>query len=97
MSDLARRLARGGPVAAVTLMLLSGCGQTGKLYLPESAQGEVITRPTQTPPPESGSTSNSPRSVDSPPVPDTPAPEVTAPEEDGKKDKKDGAQSPPQK
>ena len=97
MSDFAWRLARSGPVAAASLLLLAGCGQTGKLYLPESGQGEVITRPTQTPPPESGATSNSPRSVDSPPVPDTPAPEVTAPEEDGKKDKKDGAQSPPKK
>ena len=62
---------------------LAGCGQTGKLYLPESTQGEVVTRPTQTPPPESGTTSNSPQPVDSPPAPDTPAPEVAEPGKEG--------------
>lgn len=31
-------------------VLLSGCGQTGPLYLPE-ADGEVVTRPAQLPPP----------------------------------------------
>ena len=30
------------------IALLVGCGQTGKLYLPEPA-GEVVTRPAQTP------------------------------------------------
>lgn len=29
-------------------MLLAGCGQTGRLYLPQPA-GEVVTRPAQTP------------------------------------------------
>jgi hypothetical protein len=79
--------------------LLGACGQTGKLYLPQS-EGEVVTRPTQTPPPdvspESGKSSNSPQTVDSPRSTDTPAPEVSAPAGDpGEKDKKDGAQSPP--
>ena len=91
--------------ALVAGALLAGCGQTGKLYLPEKpeqAQGEVVTRPTQTPPDtgsaDSGKPSNSPQTVDSPAAPDTPTPEVTAPEGSdpaGKKDKKDGATNPP--
>ena len=102
MSEFMRSLARGGSIAAASLMLLAACGQTGKLYLPESGQGEVVTRPTQTPPPESGASSNnSPQSVDSPPAAGTPAPEVTEPKvtepEENKKDKKDGAQNPPKK
>jgi predicted small lipoprotein YifL len=74
--------------------VLSGCGQTGKLYLPESS-GEVTTRSTQTPP-ESGGAANSPQTVDSPPAPANPAPEVTAPEggDAGKKDEK-GKKNPP--
>jgi hypothetical protein len=56
-----------------------GCGQTGDLYLPEPS-GEVVTRPTQTPPTEApGQAPDSPRTVDSPNAPDTPAPEVTGP------------------
>jgi len=69
-------------LAALPLTLfLAGCGQTGDLYLPQQS-GEVVTRPTQTPPPlpEAGETSNSPQTVDSPAVPSTPAPEVTEPE-----------------
>jgi len=81
-------------IAAATLALLCGCGQTGPLYLPEN-QGEVVTRPTQTPPADgAGSSSNSSQSVDSPPVPSTPTSEVTEPDE-GAKDKKDGARKPP--
>ncbi len=93
MSEHGRTLARGVSLAAASLILLTGCGQTGKLYLPgaDDAQGEVVTRPTQTPPPDSGTTSNSPQSVDSPPAPDTPAPEVTTPEE------KDDKKAPPKK
>jgi hypothetical protein len=70
-------------LAALPLtLLLGGCGQTGDLYLPQQS-GEVVTRPTQTPPPlpEEGESPNSPQSVDSPTVPSTPAPEVTEPEE----------------
>lgn len=67
-------------------LLLAGCGQTGKLYLPEPA-GEIVTRPTQTPPPETGVPANSPQTVDSPPRADTPAPEVTEPE--SQRDEKD--------
>jgi predicted small lipoprotein YifL len=83
------------------VLLLAGCGQTGRLYLPEST-GEVITRPTQTPPPESGTetgeASNSPQTVDSPSAPDTPTPEVTAPEGGVPRpdaDKKNGATNAP--
>jgi predicted small lipoprotein YifL len=43
MSDPMRRLMMGA-----VLSLLAGCGQTGKLYLPEKT-GEIVTRPTQTP------------------------------------------------
>ena len=81
---------------AVGVLLLAACGQTGRLYLPErgdESSGEIVTRPTQTPPPEPAPTSNSPQSVDSPPAPATPAPEVTEPEA-GKR-KQDGAQTPP--
>jgi predicted small lipoprotein YifL len=96
MSEPARSIARSGSIAAASLILLAACGQTGKLYLPESGQGEVVTRPTQTPPPESDATSNSPGSVDSPAAPDTPAPEVSRPEEEDE-DKNDGTQGPPKK
>lgn len=102
MSDSKRSLVRHGSIVAASLVWLAACGQTGKLYLPESGQGEVVTRPTQTPPPEPGATSNnSPQSADSPPAPATPAPEVTEPQgtppEENEKDKKDGAQRPPKK
>ena len=75
-------------------VLLSGCGQTGKLYLPEPA-GEVVTRPTQTPPPETGSPSNSPQTVDSPPRADTPAPEVTEPDSVREEKEKQNKVDPP--
>ena len=81
------------PAAVAALAMLAGCGQTGQLYLPDS-QGEVVTRPTQTPPPDSGTTPDSPQSVDSPPVPASPAPEVSGPE-DERKDKKNGATNAP--
>jgi predicted small lipoprotein YifL len=99
------RLRRAAAFAAACLVsgLLAACGQTGKLYLPQpegESQGEIVTRPTQTPPPEtgtdSGKSSNSPQTVDTPRSPDTPA--ITRPEgegSDGKKDKKDGVQNPP--
>jgi hypothetical protein len=64
MSDSRRLLLLLGVVA-----LLSGCGQTGKLYLPEPA-GEIVTRPAQTPPPEGDAgtaPADSPQSADSPP------------------------------
>jgi hypothetical protein len=87
--------------ASAFSLLAAGCGQTGRLYLPEST-GEVITRPAQTPPAESGAdgaeASNSPQTVDSPSAPDTPAPEVTAPEGGTPRtdaDKKNGAKNAP--
>jgi predicted small lipoprotein YifL len=75
--------------------LLAACGQKGPLYLPETT-GEVVTRPTQTPPaPQTGGAS-SPQSVDSPSAPANPAPEVTAPLPESEQDKKkEGATAPP--
>lgn len=35
--------------AALAALLLAACGQKGPLYLPDQT-GEVVTRPTQTPP-----------------------------------------------
>ena len=88
--------------ALLASALLGACGQTGKLYLPqaqEGEQGEVVTRPTQTPPEntEAGSSSNSSPAVGAPTAPATPAPEVTAPVsvDPGKKEKKGGTSSPP--
>ena len=89
MADLARVFL---PLALVAL--LGGCGQKGPLYLPDTS-GEVVTRPTQTPPADTGATSSSPQSVDSPPAPANPAPEVTEPEADKDEQKKDGASPPP--
>ena len=89
MTDINRILAVLGTVA-----LLAGCGQYGQLYLPDKG-GEVVTRPTQTPPEETGETANSPQSVDSPSAPASPAPEVTEPEDGKKKERKDGASNPP--
>jgi predicted small lipoprotein YifL len=64
---------------ALSVALLAGCGKTGALYLPERG-GEVVTRPTQTPPAaETGDAANSPQTVDSPAAPANPAPEVTPP------------------
>lgn len=72
------------PIALVfsAAALLAGCGQTGKLYLPEPS-GEVVTRPTQTPP-QSPPPPDSPQTVDSPSLPDAATPE----EKDKKVDKK---------
>jgi predicted small lipoprotein YifL len=76
-------------VCALCLLLagaLSGCGLKGPLYLPEQAS-EIVTRPTQTPPPETTTAPSGGQTVDSPAGGDTPAPEVTAPENTEKKDK----------
>ena len=62
--------------------LLAGCGQTGKLYLPEPS-GEVVTRPTPATP-ASTEPPDAPQTADSPPLPDAPAPE----DEEKKADKK---------
>jgi predicted small lipoprotein YifL len=82
------------PLAALLAILLAGCGQTGDLYLPQ-ATGEIVTRPTQTPPSEAGESSNSPQSVDSPAVPPTPAPEVTEPEDEKQKQQPPAPSTPP--
>ena len=73
---------------------LAACGQKGPLYLPEKT-GEIVTRPTQTPPaapaPAQGEVSespNSPETADSPEQQASPAPEVVLPtpaERDAKK------------
>jgi hypothetical protein len=76
MSDC-KRMALAFSVAA----LLAGCGQTGKLYLPEPS-GEVVTRPTPATP-ASTEPPDAPQTADSPPLPDA------APEDEEKKaDKK---------
>ena len=95
MSERTRNSTRAWALTVATALLLCGCGQTGKLYLPERGDGnagEIVTRPAQTPPPEPGPTANSPQSADSPPVPDSPAPEVTEPEDGSKK--RNGAPAP---
>ncbi|HEU5137106.1 MAG TPA: lipoprotein [Steroidobacteraceae bacterium] len=79
--------------ALLMLVVLAGCGQTGKLYLPEAAS-DVVTTPAETPPASDRTEApNSPQTPDSQPPAPAPAPEVSAPEEDPKKDK--GAASPP--
>jgi predicted small lipoprotein YifL len=93
---MARRF-NGGPGWVLLAMVLAGCGQKGPLYLPETT-GEVVTRPAQTPPPaDTGNSSSSPQSVDSPATPANPAPEVTEPELESERDKqkKEGATAPP--
>lgn len=79
---------------ALLALPLAGCGQKGPLYLPDSTQGEVITRPTQTP---AGTESpNSPATPGSPQQSTSPAPEVTAPDAtDPDKDKKKDGATPP--
>ena len=80
----------------LTVLMLAACGQKGPLYLPDSTQGEVITRPSQTPAESSSSAPNSPATPDAPPQSASPAPEVTAPEaaDPDEDKKKDGAPPP---
>jgi predicted small lipoprotein YifL len=68
-----------------TVYTLSGCGQTGELYLPDQPRA-VVTPPAQTAPatppatpPATTAAPNSPQTLDTPPAADTPATEVTAP------------------
>ncbi len=63
-------------IAALLAFALAACGQKGPLYLPDTTQGEIVTRPTQTP----AETSNSPATPDTSGPATSPAPEVTAPE-----------------
>jgi predicted small lipoprotein YifL len=72
---------------------LAGCGQKGPLYLPDKAS-EIVTRPTQTPPPENAGATSSPQTVDSPAAPPSPAPAAAAPESDKDKKKQDAATPP---
>lgn len=78
------KLIRACLAPASLALVLAACGQKGPLYLPDSTQGEVITRPTQTP-------------ADAPvEAPDAPAPEVTSSEvTDPDKDKKKDGTTPP--
>ena len=77
---------------ALFALTLAACGQKGPLYLPDTTQGEVVTRPTQTTTGDGATSapSNSPSTPDSPDAPPSPAPEVTAPvgTPEDKKDKK---------
>lgn len=89
--------------AALALLALSlaACGQKGPLYMPDTTQGEVVTRPASTDAATGTSTgsSNSPATPDSPERAASPAPEVTAPATDQdpnkKKDKSNGTAPPP--
>jgi predicted small lipoprotein YifL len=90
--------------AALTLLALSlaACGQKGPLYIPDTTQGEIVTRPASTDVATGTSTgsSNSPAAPDSPDRAASPAPEVSAPqpaagEDPKKKDKSSGTQPPP--
>jgi len=86
-------------VAALLALALAACGQKGPLYLPDTTQGEVVTRPAQTPTTDGATSgpSNSPATPDSPGRAASPAPEVTAPAtpDPDKDDKKNGATPPP--
>lgn len=68
-------------MAALLALSLGACGQKGPLYLPDTAQGEVVTRPSATTTNDGTTTgpSNSPSTPDSPGRAASPAPEVTAP------------------
>ena len=65
-------------LASMTLAL-AACGQKGPLYLPDSTQGEVITRPTQT-------QAEAPAETPAAPAPEITSPEATDPDKDKKKD-----------
>ena len=65
---------------ALVALALGACGQKGPLYMPDSSQGEVVTRPATTNGDGTASgPSNSPSTPDSAGQSATPAPEVTAP------------------
>ena len=66
---------------AVLALSLASCGQKGPLYMPDSPQGEVVTRPTPatTNDGTTAAPSNSPSTPDSPGRASSPAPEVTTP------------------
>ena len=73
----------------LTVLSLAACGQKGPLYLPDSTQGEVITRPTQTP-------VETPTETPAAPAPEATPPEATPPEAtDPDKDKKKDGAAPP--
>jgi len=84
---------------ALLALSLTACGQKGPLYLPDSGQGEVVTRPGQTTTGDGTATgpSNSAATPDSPDRAASPAPEVTAPEttDDEKTKKKNATPHPP--
>jgi predicted small lipoprotein YifL len=66
-------------------LLLSACGQTGPLYLPDRG-GDVITRPAgQTTPPEDSSTRDQPSSEGAP-QPSTQPPESSTSKSEKKPD-----------
>lgn len=65
-------------LCAASAAMVAACGQTGDLYLPDSRQGTVVTRPAPVPG-GSSSPNDTPGTVDSPPAPEAPAPEVAPP------------------
>jgi predicted small lipoprotein YifL len=90
---------RTGSLALLALALaLVACGQKGPLYMPDSSQGEVVTRPAgSTSDGATSGPSNSPSTPDSPGRAASPAPEVTAPAGTAAEDPKDkdGKKQPP--
>lgn len=68
---------RAFAVGLAALLALSACGQKGPLYLPESS-GEVITRPTMTPPAEGAGSTAAPDGGPAVPAPAAPADERVA-------------------
>jgi predicted small lipoprotein YifL len=85
---------------ALLALGLVACGQKGPLYLPDSSQGEVVTRPGPGPSTDgtTSSPSNSPSTPDSPDRTATPAPEVSAPAGTPADDSKDkDKKQPPRK
>jgi predicted small lipoprotein YifL len=63
--------------------LVTACGQTGPLYLPDRG-GDVVTRPAgQTPPPDGGAAQQSP-STEGAPQPSTQTPESSTNKPDKK-------------
>ena len=82
----------------LAVTLLTGCGQTGDLYLPEPAR-EIVTRPATTPPPAppaepaestgAPQAPSSPETADSPVSQPSPTPQIVVPKDEQSKKKPD--------
>jgi len=65
-----RGAARPAPIVLALAAMLSGCGQTGPLYLPDDENATVITRPG---PATTGNESSAPPASTAADAPDAPA------------------------